>query len=209
MKAIRVILLDDHAMFSEAIRDQLNNQPDINVVKAYNAPEDALRECSPELFDVLVLDVELDGQNGLDLIPKFLEIAPAARILILSMYNHGYFVRRALDLGALGYVLKGGSIVDLIRGIQTVASGATYIPEELKESAGYGTRKFSGSLELSRRELEVLELLCRGKMLKEIGDELKISENAASTYRSRAMVKLGVNNRADLIKIALESGLVK
>lgn len=196
-------------MFAEAVRSLLAKASGIEVTGVFHTAGDALKAAGNTQFDVAVLDIQLSGETGIDLIPRLKELAPYAGVLMLSMYNHGVFVRRAMDQGAKGYVLKGSSIQELIQAIETVARGETFLPDQLKNAAGLGRKIYTGTNNLSKREQEVLEQLCQGKMLKEIGQDLGISENAVNTYRSRLMVKLNVQTRADLIKVALESGMIK
>jgi two-component system response regulator NreC len=215
MKKIRVELVDDHAVVRAGVRMLLEYQADMEVVaEAANAVEGVrlARDLRP---DVVLLDIGLPGCSGLDAIVPVLEASPKSRILILSTHDNQAYLRLALAAGAAGYVAKEASASELTQAIRTVAAGRSYVNVSLAGNQALKslleTRRQPGTSpldDLSAREKQVLALVASGHTNKEVADELGLSVKSIETYRHRVVEKLGLSSRADLVRFALQSGLI-
>ena len=209
---IKIFLIDDHMMFREGLCAQFAKTKDLRVVAQAANRKEAIAQIEKVKCDVAVVDIKLEDSSGLELIKTLKAGIQGVRVLMLSMYDHERYVQQALDNGAVGYVLKGSKFDDLLEAVRTVNGGKQYLAPELakfrKEREKCG-EKAPAITSLSEREFEVFSQIARGKLIKEIAGELGVSENSVSTYRARIMEKLGVDSKADLVKIALESGIIE
>jgi DNA-binding NarL/FixJ family response regulator len=214
-KKIGVELIDDHAVVRAGVRMLLEYQTDMEVVaEAANAVEGVrlARELQP---DIVLLDIGLPGCSGLDAIGPVLEASPKSRILILSTHDNQAYLRLALTAGAAGYVAKEASASELTQAVRTVAAGRSYVNVSLAGNQALKslleTRRPPGNsplADLSAREKQVLALIASGHTNKEVADELGLSVKSVETYRHRVVEKLGLSSRADLVRFALQAGLI-
>jgi two-component system, NarL family, invasion response regulator UvrY len=208
---IRVVLCDDHAVVRRGIRDTLLEATDIQVVaEAENYPtlREALRQHKP---DVLLLDVDLPGRSGLEILAVLQEEASPVRTVMVSMYPEDQYAIRCLKAGAVGYLNKGGDPAALVAAVRTVAQGRKYITPEIAEMlANHLSAPEAGELHqtLSERELQTLRKIASGRRLSQIADELMISPKTVSVYRARVLEKLGLESNAELTVYAIRNGLV-
>jgi two-component system invasion response regulator UvrY len=208
---VKVILCDDHALIRRGIRDTLSDAPDIEVVgEAGDYPE--LRELmrkSP--CDVLVLDINMPGRSGLDVLHVLKDENSPVKVLIVSMYPEDQYAIRALRAGAFGYVNKGGDPQLIVQAVRTVAQGRKYVTPEiaqmLVESLTSATTE-NAHEKLSDRELQTLVMIASGKRLSDIAEELMLSPKTVSVYRARVLEKLGLANNSELTVYAIRNGLV-
>ncbi len=215
VRKIRVQLIDDHSVVRAGVRMLVEYQADMQVVAEAASALEAVRQASELLPEVIVLDIGLPGCSGLDAIPLLREASPKSRILILSTHDDQAYLRLALAAGAAGYVAKQATAAELTQAIRTVAAGRSYVNVSLAGGQDLGTvpgrRSRPGKSPvdgLSKRERQVLALLAAGHTNQATADELALSVKTVETYRSRLMEKLGVSRRADLVRIALECGLI-
>ncbi|WP_299020462.1 MULTISPECIES: response regulator [unclassified Tepidimonas] len=208
---IRVVLCDDHAVVRRGVRDTLMEATDIQVVAeadSYPALREALRREKP---DVLLLDVDLPGRSGLEILAVLQEEGNPVRTVMVSMYPEDQYAIRCLRAGAMGYLNKGGDPQALIAAVRTVAQGRKYITPEIAELlANHLQAPDSGELHdsLSERELQTLRLIASGKKLSQIAEALMISPKTVSVYRARVLEKLGLSNNAELTVYAIRNKLV-
>ncbi|TSE36230.1 response regulator [Tepidimonas charontis] len=208
---IRVVLCDDHAVVRRGIRDTLQEATDIRVVAeadSYPALREALRREQP---DVLLLDVDLPGRSGLEILSVLHDEGNPVRTVMVSMYPEDQYAIRCLRAGAMGYLNKGGDPQALIAAVRTVAQGRKYITPELAELlANHLQAPEGGELHdsLSERELQTLRLIASGKKLSQIAEALMISPKTVSVYRARVLEKLGLSNNAELTVYAIRNKLV-
>jgi two-component system, NarL family, response regulator NreC len=211
---IRVLIADDHAILRSGLKMLIDAQSDMTAVaEAQNGDEavESVKETSP---DVVILDVTMPGRGGLHVIHDVLKLRPATRVLLLTMHEEVAYLRTALAAGASGYVLKKSVDADLLSAIRAVYRGRTYVDcelaSELMEHAlperSRAGRK--GSDVLSERELQVLKLVAEGFSSREIAQQIFISVKSVETYRGRFAEKLGLTSRADIVRYALEIGLL-
>ena len=208
---IRVILCDDHAMLRRGIRDTLSEAVDIRVVAeaaSYSEVREALRthEC-----DVLVLDLNLPGRGGLEVLATLREAGSAVKVLIVSMYPEDQYAILCLKAGAQGYLNKGGDPADLAKAVRTVMQGRKYVTPEVAQmlvenlSAPEHATLHAA---LSEREMQTLMKIASGKRLSDIAEELMLSPKTVSVYRARVLEKLKLSNNAELTVYAIRNELV-
>lgn len=208
---IKVVLCDDHAVVRRGIRDTLMEATDIQVVAeadGYASLREVLRKEQP---DVLLLDVDLPGRSGLEILNVLQEEGSGVRTVMVSMYPEDQYAIRCFKAGAVGYLNKGGDPGALLTAVRTVAQGRKYITPEIAEMlANHLNAPEVGELHqtLSERELQTLKKIASGKKLSQIADELMISPKTVSVYRARVLEKLGLTNNAELTVYAIRNQLV-
>jgi DNA-binding NarL/FixJ family response regulator len=208
---IKVILCDDHALIRRGIRDTLSDAPDIEVVGEagdYGELRELLRKSG---CDVLVLDINLPGRSGLDVLHVLKDEGTTMRVLVVSMYPEDQYAIRALRAGAFGYVNKGGDPSLLVTAVRTVAQGRKYVTPEIAQMLveSLTTPAVANSHEkLSDRELQTLVMIASGKRLSDIAEELKLSPKTVSVYRARVLEKLSLANNSEMTVYAIRNGLV-
>jgi two-component system, NarL family, invasion response regulator UvrY len=208
---IRVILCDDHALIRRGIRDTLADASDIRVVgEAGDYGElRSLMRATP--CDVLVLDINLPGRSGLDVLHVLKDEGSPARVLVLSMYPEDQYAIRALKAGAYGYANKGGDPQRIVQAVRTVAQGRKYVTPEIAEmlvESLTAPAPEHAHDKLSDRELQTLVMIASGKRLSDIAEELTLSPKTVSVYRARVLEKLGLQNNSELTVYAIRNGLV-
>jgi two-component system, NarL family, response regulator NreC len=210
--SIRVLVVDDHAILRAGLRRVLDAEDDIEVVGEAESAERAIFEALSAKPDVAVLDVVMPGKSGIDATPELLQAVPTMKILVLSMQDDPRYVRAAFEAGASGYVLKEAADTEVVGAVRTVAQGERYVHPALGArliTADVEERKRAEADPLSDREREVLRLLALGHTNQEIAKMLYISVRTAETHRAHIMRKLGFTSRAELVRHALEHGLIE
>ena len=201
---IRVAIVDDHKSVAEGFERLINDSGIAGVTgKAYSAAG-CWELLSQMDADVLLLDVSLPDGNGIELCPKIKTQYPDLKILILTSFSEPTLIKRALNDGASGYVLKNAMAEEIIEGIRTVASGERYLCEEASMMLKHNDVH---TIRLSRREQELLRLIIAGKSTGEIADLMRLGFETVKSYRKHLMLKLDANNTAQLVKIAIEKNL--
>lgn len=206
MPTTRLFLVDDHAILRESLQLLISSQPDLEVVGCAGGFADALRDI-PELApNIVCMDLSMPGESGLRLVQQLCGRVADTRWLVLTMHDDPSYVRAALAAGCKGYVLKSSRPAVLIAAIRAVARGELVIDEAVSEQIELGR---SGSAELSQREREVMGMLAQGLSHRQIAERLFLSEKTIETYRTRLGKKLGLSDRADLVRYAVEFGLLR
>lgn len=208
---IKVVLCDDHAMVRRGIRDTLSEAVDIQVTgeaSNYSEIREVLRTTP---CDVLVLDLNLPGRGGLEVLATLREAGSPIRVLIVSMFAEDQFAIRCLRAGAQGYLNKAGDPSDLVLAVRTVAQGRKFVTPAVSEMlidnlASPTTESLHESL--SERELQTLLKIASGKKLSDIAQELMLSPKTVSVYRARLLEKLKLTNNAELTVYAIRNELV-
>lgn len=208
---INVILCDDHAMVRRGIRDTLSEAVDIKVTAesgSYAEVREAIRTAA---CDVLVLDLNLPGRGGLEVLSSLRETDSSIKVLIVSMFPEDQYAIRCLRAGAQGYLNKAGNPADLISAVRTLSQGRKYVTPEvanmLVESLT-APENMTLHASLSERELQTLLKIASGKRLSDIAEELMLSPKTVSVYRSRVLEKLKLSNNAELTVYAIRNELV-
>jgi DNA-binding NarL/FixJ family response regulator len=204
---IRVLVTDDHSILRTGITALLEREPDITVVGEASSADQAVSRARSLQPDVILLDAVMPRKSGFDALPKLREVAPEARVLMLSMQTKPSAIRQALLAGAAGYLAKHATDTDLLDAIRRVARGARYVDPEL---GGDLVVSDAAALteEISERERDVLFLLALGYTNQEISSMLYISVRTVETHRAHIMQKLQLNTRAELVLYALANGLI-
>jgi two-component system, NarL family, response regulator NreC len=208
---IRVVVVDDHAVVRSGLRLLLEAQDDIEVIGEGGNAQDAVFRARALKPDVMLLDVVMPGESGIDVVPKLLTESPETRVLVLSMQDDPSYVREAFAAGARGYVLKEAADEEVVSAIREVAGGGSYVHPALGArmvAADAAERAAAESDPLSEREREVLRLLALGHTNQEIASQLYISVRTAESHRAHIMQKLRLSTRAELVRYALSNGLL-
>ena len=209
--SVRVLIVDDHAVVRSGLSLVVSAEDDLEVVGEAGSAREAVFEARVLKPDIILLDVVMPDQSGLDVLPTLLHEQPQARVLVLSMQDDPQYVRRAFSEGASGYVLKEAVDTEVVAAIREVARGGRYVHPEL------GARLIAAEAEeerraaedpLSDREREVLRLLALGHTNQEIAKQLYNSIRTAETHRAHIMQKLRLTTRAELVRYAIAQGLL-
>ena len=209
---IRVLVVDDHAVVRSGLRMLLDAQEDIEVVGEAGDARNAVFQARALKPDVVLIDIVMPGQSGLEVTPQILHEVPEAKVLVLSMQDDPRYVHEAFDAGASGYVLKEAADVEVVQAVREVAEGKRYVHPALGArliQAEAEARRAAEEDPLSDREREILRLLALGHTNQEIAKMLYISVRTAETHRAHIMQKLRLTTRAELVRYALEHRLLE
>jgi two-component system response regulator NreC len=208
----RVLIVDDHAVVRSGLRLLIDAEDDLETAGEAASAREAIFEARSLKPDVILLDVVMPEQSGLEAIPQLVHESPDAKILVLSMQDEPRYVREAFETGASGYVLKEAADSELVAAIREVAKGGRYVHPELGArlvDAETEERRRAEEDPLSEREREVLHLLALGHTNQEIAKQLFFSVRTAETHRAHIMQKLRLSSRAELVRYALDQGLLE
>jgi two-component system response regulator NreC len=210
--SVRVLIVDDHAVFRAGLKLLIDAESDLETAGEAGNARDAIFQARSTKPDVVLLDVVMPDQSGLDIVPQLLHERPEMKVLILSMQDDPQYVKQAFSAGASGYILKEAADTEVVAAIRDVAGGNSYVHPAL------GARLVAAETEaarraeedpLSEREREVLRLLALGHTNQEISSQLYISVRTAETHRAHIMQKLRLSSRAELVRYALEQGVLE
>jgi two-component system response regulator NreC len=204
-------VVDDHAVVRSGIRSLLSAEEDFEVVGEAANARDAIFEARALKPDVILLDVVMPGESGIEVLPRLKKEAPDAKVLVLSMQDDPRYVREAFAQGANGYVLKEAVDAEVVGAVREIAAGGEYVHPALGArlvAADAQARAAAAADPLSHREREVLRLLALGHTNQEIAKQLYISVRTAETHRAHIMQKLGLSTRAELVRHAIAHGLL-
>jgi DNA-binding NarL/FixJ family response regulator len=209
---IRLLIADDHAIVRDGLKRIFSAESDLQVAGEAVNGDGVLVWLARGGFDLFLLDLNIPGLSGADLIARIKAHANACPVLVLSMHNEPSVAARMLKAGADGYITKDCESDDLVSAIRTVAAHGKYIaPEIASKLALEMTSVLAGAPHrlLSERELQVLRLLIAGNGLNDIAAQLSISNKTVSTHKTRVLEKLGINNMADLMRYAMQHHLLE
>lgn len=214
MSAIRILIVDDHAILREGVRALLKTHEDLEVVGEASDGQEALAEVARLDPDVVIMDIAMPGLGGIETSLELKKQGRRARILILSQYDDREYVRRLLKAGVSGYVLKRSAGAELAGAIRAVHKGGLVLdPAVARVAMSEGGPVAPGEADpydgLTDREKQVLKLVADGKSNKEVAEVLGISVKTAMTHREHVMEKLGLHNRTELVRFAIKRGVVR
>lgn len=208
---IQVVLCDDHAVLRRGIRDTLQEATDIRVTAeaaSYTELREALRTAGCE---VLLLDINMPGRNGLEVLASVRETHPEIKVIMVSMYPEDQYALRSLKAGAQGYANKAGDPVQLIEAVRMVMQGRKYLTAEVAQMLAESVAQPQAEVlheTLSEREMQTLQKIATGRRLTDIAEELMLSPKTVSVYRARVLEKLQLANNAELTVYAIRNNLV-
>ncbi len=215
MSPITILIVDDHAMVRKGLRLALESQPDLKVVGEAGNVNEAMDTAERTRPQIITLDLTMPGASGVSAIGKIRAMVPQARIIVVSMHDDPAYVRSAIAIGASGYVNKSAADTELISAIRAVAKGRVFVDvgdaatlESILSSPAPSAGKTPVDT-LSEREREVLQQVAKGYTNQQIADDIGLSVKTVESYRARLMKKLGLKERADLVRLALEMGLLE
>lgn len=206
----RILIIDDHAVVREGLRELLSRESDLTVIGEAASADEAVTACRSLQPDGAIVDLSLGRDTGFALVKTLRECAPRTALLVLSMHDERIFARRAIESGARGYVGKHEDAHTILRALRRVLSGKVYLPEDIADqllaslsggASALGERH--AGAQLSRRELEVLRLIGSGRKTSEIADQLGISGKTVETHRSRIKEKLELESSTELMMVAI------
>jgi two-component system response regulator NreC len=207
-----ILLVDDHKVLRDGLRALLESEPELTVVAEAGNGRDAIRLAQELQPDIIVMDLGLPDISGLEAISAIRDAKVDSRIIVLSMYVRREFVRPAIEAGCDGYVPKSSTHTSLLEAIRVVLTGERYLHPKaataLVESVTAKETESELYQQLSEREQDVLRFTALGFTSRETGEKLIISSKTVETYRHRAMEKLGLAHRSDLVKFALRAGIL-
>lgn len=214
MGKIKVLIVDDHALFREGLRALLALYPEISVVGEASDGREALDKVREVSADIVLLDIAMPGLGGLETLFLLRQEAPKSKILVLTQHETKEYIFRFLKGGARGYVLKKAAGTDLISAIRLVHQGGLYLNtplavEVLSEYLGKQETEAMGSEALTERERQVLKLIAEGRTNQEIAEYFCLSVKTVMAHRANILDKLGVHNLTELVKCALRMGLIQ
>ena len=208
---IKVLIANDHTIFRAGLGQILNETPDITVVDEASNSREALAKLGQAQYDVILLDISMPGESGVEILKQIKNIKPDQVVLILSIHPEEQYALRVLRAGASGYITKESTPDELISAIRKVATGGRYISSKLGEELALRfDKEFRAPRyeQLSDREYQVMIMLASGKTIKEIANELPLCVSTINTYRTRVLDKMNLNTDSGLTRYAIQHGLV-
>jgi two-component system, NarL family, response regulator NreC len=209
---LRVFLVDDHTVLREGLMGLINRQTDMQVVGQAGDGQAVLRQAPNLNAEVVVMDISMPKMNGIEATERLRQVAPQSKVVILTRHCDVGYLRMIMQVGAAGYVSKQSDSADLLAAIRTVAAGGTFIDRELtgqllNNYLGRQLPQSNGTLvDMTEREESVLRLIAWGHSNKEIADQLGISVKTVEYHKARAMEKLALRSRAEVVNYALHRG---
>lgn len=209
---LKVLIADDHAVVRRGLKQILEETSDVVVSGEATNSREVLEQVAAKSWDVLVLDITMPGRSGLDILREVKQLAPKLPVLVLSMHSEEQFASRVLKAGAAGYLPKESAPEELVKAIRKVCAGGRYISSAQAEKLIYMMEPGGDKMPhetLSNREYEVLRLIASGKTVTQIADAVNLSVKTISTYRSRLLEKMRMQNSAELTHYAIKNRLVE
>lgn len=210
--SIKVLVADDHEIVRQGLKTIISEHSDLSIAGEAENGNQVLKIVKKTKVDVVLLDFDMPEKNGLDTLVELKALYPKLPVMILSIFPEDHYGTRFLKAGASGYLQKSSATDQLIDAIRKVFNGGKYISSALTDKLVRGLNKDKEQFlheSLTDREFQVFRLLATGKKLKEMADELCLSINTISTYRSRILQKMDLKSNADVIRYAIENGLSK
>ncbi|MEK6804436.1 MAG: response regulator transcription factor [Nitrospirota bacterium] len=213
MNTIRVLLADDHRLMRAGLRALLKSLELVQVVAEAGNGHEAIQLAEQHQPDIVLMDIGMPELNGLEATARMVKLTPAPRIIILSMHANEEYVRRALQAGAAGYLLKGAEPAELELAIKAVMRGETYLTPAVSKQVVQNylhprEMKTSNIQELTPRQREVLQLVAEGHSTKDIAQKLNLSTKTVDTHRTELMQRLDIHDIAGLVRYAIRVGLI-
>jgi two-component system, NarL family, invasion response regulator UvrY len=209
---LKILVTDDHVLVRRGIRALLEDEPDIGTVGEAETAAQALKRVREEPWDVVIMDIDMPGQSSFQVIRTIKQEKPSLPILILTMYPERQYAMRMLSAGASGYLTKASAPDHLVTAIRKLVEGMAYVSVNVAmQLAGHRNQPKDANLHdlLSSRELDVLRAIAAGLPLAKIADEMHLSPKTITTYRTRVLEKLSLGSNTELVRYALDQGLIR
>ncbi|KAF1037153.1 MAG: Response regulator UvrY [Herbaspirillum frisingense] len=212
--SIRILLCDDHRIVREGLKQILADTPDIEVAAECASGPEVMHKARVEAIDLVLLDIAIPQQDGLDVLRQIKQEMPRLPVLMLSTYPEKQYAARCYKLGAAGYLNKSADTEQLVAAIRKAAGGGVYVSAQMAETLASELSARASSHErpphenLSHREYQVFQLITAGRSVKEIADQLELSPNTVSTYRGRILEKTGASNDVGIAMYAVRHQLM-
>jgi DNA-binding NarL/FixJ family response regulator len=218
LSVCRIIITDDHQLILDGLRSIITGESDLHLLAEANNGQQALALCESLQPDMVMMDIDMPVMNGLEATIQIKKKFPSIRIMVLTMHDEAALIKRIMEVGADGYMLKNADQQELVSAIRKIAAGEKHFSEKVlqalkdgkTDSSQFSLRPTDSVLlsTLTEREVEILRLLAEGLSNKEIGDKIFISHRTVDTHRTNLMKKLDVHNVAGLIRFAIRNGLI-
>lgn len=208
MKKIKIIVVDDHEMFRSGMESLLKKNIDFEVYQGVGTRSELDKVLSAEQIDIVLLDISLAGESGLDLLDEITHKYPAVKFIMITMHEEIQYVKESLRKGAMGYLLKESGEKELFEAIYDVSQGKKYFKNKISDLLINDISSPAQDQILTDRELTIVRMVANGKITKEIADELSISARTVETHRSKIMKKLNVSNASEMIRFAYDKKLI-
>ncbi len=209
---INVLIADDHALIREGLKKILNGEPDMTAVGEANNVVELFKALERLVVNIVLLDITMPGESGLDALKELRQKYPHVPVLILSFHPEHRFAMRALKAGAAGYLTKESAAEEVVQAIRKVVGGGKYVSAALAEQLVTELDNASGRPlheTLSDREFQVMRLIATGKKSSEIAEELSVTMSTVNTYRMRIFEKMKMQSNVELSRYAVEHGLIE
>jgi two-component system invasion response regulator UvrY len=209
---IKVLIADDHAVVRRGLRQILSETSDILIDGEASTVEGVRRLVHDQRWDVIVLDINMPGGSGLDLLSELRRLSPSPRVLVLTVYSEEQYAVRAIRAGAAGFLTKESAPDELIAAVRKIASGGRYVSGELAEALASlvaGEGKGAPHERVTDREFEIFKMLAAGRTVSQVAQELALSVKTVSTHRTRILKKMEMKTNAELTQYAVRNGLVE
>jgi len=208
VSSINILVADDHALVRDGIKQVISTEPMFKVTHEADTGDEVLKILQKNKIDILLMDIDMPGRDGLEILKIINLEYPHIKVLMISMYSEEQYAIRAFKAGASGYLSKSTATYDLIKALMIISQGRKYISPNVAEILADTVSdpgRISQIKDLSDRELQVLKLIASGKTQTDIAHELFLSVKTISTYRTRILEKLGLSNTSELIRYAIEN----
>ncbi len=208
---VKILVADNHEIFRKGVKELLKETNDKFMIDEASNGNEVIPKMWENDYDVILLDISMPGRNGIDILKQLKDYRPDVQVLILSTYPEEQFAMRALKAGAAGFLTKAVKSDELVTAVQHLLKGKKYISSSLADTlinyVEYGDGKALHEV-LSDREYEIMCMTAEGKTVKKIASELSLSDKTVSTYRARTLIKMNMNNTAQLIQYVINNNLI-
>jgi two-component system response regulator NreC len=208
MPITKLLLVDDHQLVLDGLVAIFNEVENLEIVGAVNDGKEAMRYIENVHIDLVLTDIDMGEMSGIDLTKKIKETGKDCKVIVLTMHNEKSMIKELIELGADGYLLKTASESEMKSALKSVIDGNKYISSDVTNTLLTNNDQIDQDVDLSQREIEILQLVAEGYTNKEIGEKLFISHRTVDTHRTNMMRKLDVKNIASLIRYAMKNSLI-
>ncbi|RYU97059.1 LuxR C-terminal-related transcriptional regulator [Emticicia agri] len=208
---VRIVIADDHPVVFDGVKLLFSQLPDYEIVGVAVSEKEIITVCMHTQPSILILDLNLGGKNSLDSVPELKSRFEHLKILIFSSYQTAVLVKKAIEMGVDGYLLKDATLIDWSEALSAIAEGSIYLSKSIRKNhkiVAFETDNFSQLASLSEQEKRVMQLIVNGLIEKQIADTLNISKHTVHSHKKNILKKLNLHTNADLVRFVYENSLV-